>query len=193
MTSFYDLDYIIELNEKRLEQYTSAYQRYLERFTVLLVIYSAFAIFLIPITESLYFSGLSCHWLYHVSFYVFLFFFGYSLFYTVKLLIPTDIRHLAEPQEYYAAHRQKHERDGRDKSEVDSSAKAAYIYELQEAVTMNRLNLIRKTIFYRRAFTLGGLAITPYLVCIWFYVGAKKDNVQKIEIVNKFSNFTKTP
>ena len=47
--SFYDLDYIIELNEKRLEQYTSAYQKVLERLTNIILIYSAITIFLVPI------------------------------------------------------------------------------------------------------------------------------------------------
>jgi hypothetical protein len=31
--SFYDLDYIIQFNEDRLEQYTTVYQKVLERLT----------------------------------------------------------------------------------------------------------------------------------------------------------------
>lgn len=52
--SFYDLDYIIEANEKRLEQYSSAYQKSLDKFTNILIIYSAIAIFLIPIVQTLF-------------------------------------------------------------------------------------------------------------------------------------------
>lgn len=193
MTSFYDLDYIIELNEKRLEQYNSAYQRYVGKFTILMVFYSVFTIFLVPIIETLYLSGASCYWLHQASFYAFLFFFGYSLFYAVKLLIPTDIRHLAEPKEYYIMHLHKHERLGRNKSETDTFTKVAYIQELQETVAMNGVNLTRKTVFYSRAFTLGVLAIVPYLICLWFHLTIKKESVQKIEIINKFDNFTKTP
>jgi hypothetical protein len=61
MGSFYDLDYIIEINEKRLEQYSGAYQKNVDRFTNILVIYSAFAIFLIPIVQSLFFTELTCY------------------------------------------------------------------------------------------------------------------------------------
>ncbi len=43
--SFYDLDCIIEINESRLEQYTSAYQKVLERLTNVILIYSALTIF----------------------------------------------------------------------------------------------------------------------------------------------------
>ncbi|RPD40928.1 hypothetical protein [Chitinophaga barathri] len=193
MTSFYDLDYLIELNEKRLEQYASAYQKYLERFTVLLVIYSAFAIFLVPIIEAIYFSDVGCYWLHSLSFYVFVFLVGYSLFYTVRLLIPTDVRHLLEPRDYYLTQREKYEAINEDQSQTDSFLKAAYIYELQIAVNINRLNLERKTLFYRKAFSLGAFAIIPYVVCLGFHLGTKKDDIQKVEIVNKFSNFIKTP
>jgi hypothetical protein len=46
--SFYDLDYIIEINEKRVEQYTSAYQQVLSKLTNIILIYSAVAILQIP-------------------------------------------------------------------------------------------------------------------------------------------------
>jgi len=52
--SFYDLDYIIELNEQRLEQYANALQKNTEKFTTLLMLYSAFCIFLIPVCQKLF-------------------------------------------------------------------------------------------------------------------------------------------
>lgn len=55
--SFYNLDYIIEINEKRHEQYTSAYQKVLERFTIIILIYSALTIFLIPLIKELLSHG----------------------------------------------------------------------------------------------------------------------------------------
>lgn len=59
--SFYDLDYIILLNERRLEEYTSAYQKNLDKFTNILILYSAIAVFLIPIVQSLFFAEQSRH------------------------------------------------------------------------------------------------------------------------------------
>lgn len=192
MTSFYDLNYIIELNEKRLEQCNNAHEKYLGRFTILLVLYSAFTIFLVPIIEGLYFSGESLHWIYHSSFYLFVALVGYSLIYTIKLLIPTDFRHLLEPKEYYEVHRSKYEHEIKDEREIDAFLKAAYIHELQVAVNTNRMNLVRKTRFYRRAFTLAVSAVIPYLICVGYQVCIKKDDVHKVEIINKFINFIKT-
>jgi len=51
--SFYDLDYIIEINEARYDQYTSAYSKVLEKYTNIILIYSAIAIFLIPIIQDI--------------------------------------------------------------------------------------------------------------------------------------------
>ena len=49
--SFYDLDYIIEINEKRLAEYTALYQKVLERLTNIILVYSALGIFLVPLTQ----------------------------------------------------------------------------------------------------------------------------------------------
>lgn len=192
MTSFYDLNYIIELNEKRLEQYDAAYQKIVNQFTILLVIYSAFAFFLIPVIEALYSSGASFHWLYHASFYLCSFLVSYSLFYTVRFLMPKDVSHLLAPQEYYEIHREKCERETNDKQEVDMLLKAAYIDELELAVNTNKLNVARKIKFYRKAFSLAMWAIIPYLVCVGFHVCMKQDSIYKVEIINKFINFIKT-
>jgi len=43
--SFYELDYIIEISEKRLAEYTALYQKVLERFTNIILIYSALGSF----------------------------------------------------------------------------------------------------------------------------------------------------
>lgn len=47
--SFYSFDYLISINEKRAKQYLTAYQKVIERFTNIILIYSAITIFLIPI------------------------------------------------------------------------------------------------------------------------------------------------
>jgi hypothetical protein len=43
--------YIIEINERRIEQYLSAYQKVLERLTNIILIYSAITIFLISVIK----------------------------------------------------------------------------------------------------------------------------------------------
>jgi hypothetical protein len=53
--SFYSLDYIIEINEKRYQQYTEAYQKVLEKYTNLILIYSAVGFFLVPVIQDIFF------------------------------------------------------------------------------------------------------------------------------------------
>ena len=54
MKSFYDLDYIIEINEKRIEELSSTYHKVLEKFTNILLIYSAIAIFLVSLIQDIF-------------------------------------------------------------------------------------------------------------------------------------------
>jgi len=51
--SFYDLDHIISLGEKRVDLYLSAYQAVLGRLTNIILVYSAIGIYLIPIIQDL--------------------------------------------------------------------------------------------------------------------------------------------
>ncbi|WP_346318692.1 hypothetical protein [Chitinophaga sp. YIM B06452] len=190
MGSFYDFDYIIELNEKRIEQYSNAYHRYVEKFTVLLVIYSAFAIFLIPIIQSLFFMDDECHWLHHVAFYLFITFLLCSIFFTIRLLIPVDVVYLSEPRIYYEVYKGKYEEEGNDHANTDSRLKAGYIYELESVVSRNNVIYKRKSRFYSWAFSFAIFATLPYLVCLGFHVKRAKDHKQPISIIEKITNFS---
>ncbi len=190
--SFYDLDYIISLNEKRLEQYSNAYQKNLSKFTNLLIIYSAIAVFLVPVTQSVFFSDTK-NWLNYLCFAIFATLFAYSLVYTIKLLIPVNVAYLIEPKSYYVNFRLDYEADGKGKTETDLLVKASYINELEKAVTINNSLFKRKGFFYYRALISGLIACVPYVICLGFHFTNKSDNVQKVEIVNndKISTFNK--
>jgi hypothetical protein len=192
MGSFYDLDYIIEINEKRLEQYSGAYQKSTDKFTNIFIIYSAFAIFLIPVIQLLFFSENKCAWVHYISFYIFIVLSGISLIYTVRLLLPVNRAPLGEPRMYYAALRQRYEEIYRERDEVDKLIKASYIDELEQAVQRSKAILKRKARFYHIAFSFALVACVPYLLCVGFQISIKDDKVQKMEIVNNFSNFDKT-
>lgn len=183
MTSFYDLDNLIELNEKRMEQYEGSFRKIVNQFTFLMVIYSAVAIFLVPIVQTIFFSGVQCHWLHCLSFYVFCALMMYSLFYAVKLLIPAKYLHLLEPKDYYGPHREYYERKGFKKEDVDTLLKASYVFELQRVTETNKNILTRKNTFYNRAFTFAIFACIPYLICLGFHVSIKDNKVYKVEIV----------
>ena len=51
--SFYDLDYIIGMGEKRVDLYLSAYRGVLGQLTNIILIYSAIGIYLIPIIQDI--------------------------------------------------------------------------------------------------------------------------------------------
>ncbi len=193
MTSFYDLDYIIEINEKRLEQYSNAYQKNIDKFTNILVIYSAFTIFLIPTIQSLFFTNTKCHWLHWASFSLFVILFLISLYFTVRLLIPVEVAYLQEPKIYYETYLigYKNDMPATADDEIDKLVKASYINELEQAVHSNNEIFKRKGLFYYRAFTLAMLASVPYLLCIGFQLSIKEEKVQKVEIINNLSIFSK--
>lgn len=158
--SFYDLDYIIEQNEKRLDQYSNAYLKNLDKFTNILIIYSAIAIFLIPIIQTLFLSD-ARHWLHYISFFLFLFPFIYSLIFTIKLLIPVEVAYLIEPKIYYEKIRLEYESEGKNKETTDKYLKASYINELEKAVTANNFVFKRKGMFYFRALSSALIASVP--------------------------------
>jgi hypothetical protein len=190
--SFYDLDYIISSNEKRLEEFTNAYQKNLDKFTNVLIIYSVIAVFLVPIIQTLFFTELR-HWLHYTSFFLFSVVFLYSLFYLIKLLIPVDVAYLIEPKTFYEKLRLEYEAEGKNKEVTDNYLKASYINELEKAVTQNNFAFKRKGLFYFRALTSALISLIPYLICLAFHFSIKSDNIQKVEIVNaqKLINFNK--
>jgi len=192
--SFYDLDYIIDLNEKRLSTYYAAYQKNLDKFTNLLVIFSALSIFLVPIIKD-FIDESKQHWAYWICFIFFSILFITSIIYTIRLLIPVEVAYLVEPKRYYEEYRINYEEKTKVKDEVDKLVKASYINELEQAVTNNNNLFKRKGFFYYKAFMFGILAVLPYLICLSFHFSKKDENIQKVEIINipKNLNFDKIP
>lgn len=196
MASFYDLDYIISMNEKRLEQYAGAYHKTIDRFTNIMVIYSAFAIFLVPITQSLFFAEGKCHFVYYCSFSCFTGLFSYSLINTIRLLIPIKVAYLKEPRLYYKEYRRRYEKivsgpKNRRQREIDYLIKSSYINELEYTINVNDVLFKRKGQFYRTAFIWALYAVVPYLVCLGFQLAGKNEK-QKATVITKFRNFNKS-
>ena len=142
--SFYNLDDIIELNEKRVEQYTSAYQKVLERFTNIVLIYSAIAVFLIPLLQDLIFFSYRNIWMI-ISFIVFIILFGISIFHLIRLIIPVKVAYLESPQKYYTQLRHQYEQTITNTNEIDKLLKASYIDELETAIINNEKVFRRKS------------------------------------------------
>jgi hypothetical protein len=116
--SFYDLDYIIEINEQRLEQYISAYVEVMSRITTLILVYSVMAIFLVPIVREV-FSGGGANWILLLCFMLFMVLFSISIFYYVRLIIPVDLIYLQAPELYYNKYRKQYEQETDDRISME--------------------------------------------------------------------------
>ncbi len=184
--SFYDLDYIIEINEKRVEQYTSAYQQVLSKLTNIILIYSAIAIFLIPIIQEVFVPGNNI--LLYLFFALFAGLFITSLVFTVKLIFPIEVAYLTEPGKYYKDYRIQYELTEPDLNKVDKALKASYIGELEKAVEVNDKVFKRKSSFYYNALIFALTSTIPFLLCLGYHIFQKNDKVQKIEIVKSKIN-----
>src|SRR5258708_21349405 len=105
--SFYDLDYMVELSEKRVEQYTSAYQLILGRLANIILVYSALGIYLIPIVQDL---TKSSPWPLWCSGLVMFGLIIVSLFFTVRLMWPVYISYLEISKHYFEDLKLQYER-----------------------------------------------------------------------------------
>lgn len=180
--SFYDLDFIIEINEDRLEHYTAAYQKVLERLTHIILIYSGISFFLIPLIQ----DGALYKIKYVVfTFALFLFFLLLlaSLIFTIRLILPDKIAYLSDPRKYYKEYRLEYEKYYQDQAQIKNLLKASYIKELQIALETNQLLFRRKGAFYYNALVYGLLSIIPFLICLGFHMSFQEDNIQKVHIV----------
>lgn len=190
--SFYDLDYIIEINEQRLEQYANAHQKSVERFTTLLVIYSALCIFLVPVIQTLFLTKEKWHWSYYCSFFVFCILFLISIINSILLLSPRGISVLLTPDLYYKVMKQVFEEMGHPSSDVEALIKSLYIVELEGAVNENSVKLHRKISFYNRAFYFAIISCIPYLYCIWAHINIEKKVISNKDNIHNLTSFTET-
>jgi hypothetical protein len=190
--SFYDLDYIIEINEKRIEQYLSAYQKVLERLTNIILIYSAITIFLISIIKIVFFNK-ECPWFLYTCFAAFALLFSVSLFHAVRLIIPVEIAYLDAPKKYYQEMRLTYEQTISNQPDVEKLLKASYIDELESTLSNYEQLFRRKSSFYYNALMYGLLSAVPFIICVGFHISKKEETIQKVEIINseKISNLLK--
>lgn len=181
--SYYDLDHIIELSEKRVEQYQSAYLKQLERFTHLILIYSAITIFLARLIKDAIKPG-SAWWL-TICFLLFAILFLISIYYAIRLILPADVSNFGVPRKYYTHFKQFYEVGVRAKQfenelpvlcdqelqyRVDQLLKGSYINELERIIeNIERLH-VRKCVFYFNALRYVLFAAVPYLFCLISYL-----------------------
>ncbi|TWV98832.1 hypothetical protein [Chitinophaga pinensis] len=172
--SFYDLDYIIELNEQRLEQYAVALQKNMDKFTTLLVLYSAFCIFLIPLCQKLFIEKVVRDVEFYWAFYGFGGLFAVSLIFAVLQMLPEKLLLLSTPETYYKFLKFLYQTLGLPPDITDIQIKSSYIEDLEKIIETRKRKLKRATTFYHFAFYLAITACIPYLYCIWEYINLDK-------------------
>ena len=182
--SFYSLDYIIGINEKRAEQYLSAYQKVIERFTNIILIYSAITIFLIPIIQDIFFGDVKSVIMY-LCFILFVGLFITSMIFTIKLIIPVQVAYLDAPEKYYKTIRLQYEQNDPPLEEltINKLIKGSYVLELEKAVEVNSQLFKRKSSFFYNSLLFGLLCAIPYMICLGYHISKKDNKVQQIEIV----------
>lgn len=189
--SFYDLDYIIDVGEKRVDLYLSAYQSVLGRLTNIIIVYSAIGIYLIPIIQDLIDGA---KWSYYLVAAILLGILITSVIYTIRLLIPINVAYLEVSDRYSTNLRGQYEKkfslsslseekQKETKKTIDNYLKASYIAELSAAQEINQRVFVSKSSFYYRALVYGLAAIIPYVICIGFHLSRKDDKVQKVHLV----------
>lgn len=171
--SFYDLDYIIEINEKRLAEYTTLYQKVLERLTNIILVYSALGIFLVPLTQHVIAADIKGVWFY-LAFCCFAVLLIMSVVYFIRLLLPVEIAYLDPPRKYYSDYRADLEGLDIEKEDViNDSLKGSYILELENAIQINGQAFDKKSSLFYNALLFALLAIIPYVACLGFHLSKK--------------------
>jgi hypothetical protein len=183
--SFYNLDYIIEINQKRLEEYNASLQLVLGRLTNIILIYSGLGIFLVTFIQHAIDGDLGTISFYFV-FSVFAILLILSLYYFIRLLLPEEIAYLDPPEKYYKDYMAQMELDYPGQQDVvDKALKGSYILELEDSISTNYQVFRRKSSFYYNALLFALLAVIPYITCLGYHLSKKDDKIQKVEIVAK--------
>jgi hypothetical protein len=190
--SFYNLDYLIEISEKRLEEYTASYQKVFDGITNIILIYSILGIFLTAFVRHVIEADIA-GWMYYICFALFSISFIISISYFVRLLLPVKVAYLDPPKKYYDWYKPKMEAvypGVANRQKVDDSLKGSYILEIDMAIRHNIQVLKRKRSFYYNALLFGLLAIVPYVICLAYHLGHKEDDVHKVQLISsKVINF----
>jgi len=140
---FLDIDEKIERNETYLKFYYSNYQRTQGKITVLTLIYSVIAIYLIQVLKYPFNAWSDSAWyvfsLFLIFLGAFLFFLIQSIFNTYKLLETVRVAYMDFPKVFYDDIRKEYEQslNTTNQSVLNEYVKHTYLSELEFAVERN--------------------------------------------------------
>ena len=195
--SFYDIDYIIEVNEKRDEQFRAEYDKVTGKISNILIVYTALSLFFIPIAQDICDNKI-INPSFHYFLYPFVSLFITSFILTICFLFPRSVDYLSSPRQYYTELRDELETEMNNSNQVidtatiDNRLKSSYITELEISIDHNIRLVSLVQGFYNYAFKIGMLSILPFIGCLYFHLTANNDKIQKVSIdnINKCCIFT---
>ncbi|UPK70684.1 hypothetical protein [Chitinophaga filiformis] len=188
--SFYDLDYDIEVNEKRDASLKEEYDKILGKVSNILIVYSGVSVFLIAICKDFFTPPVNGWYLLSLGIFVLCFIISFA--YTILFLYPKNTPVLAPPKEYYTDLRSQLEAalpthpaapTQAEKEQIDVQLKTAYITELEDAIDINTDLVTKKQAHYFKAFKFAIFCIFPFFVCMVFHL-LKPDEPTSVKIVD---------
>lgn len=182
MIDFENVDYQIELNQKRFDEEYLRYNQIISRIGYIMLFYTVYAAYLIQLIQYLISLPSIIH-IYSLFFLIFVFSLGISIYHSIRLLIPVNIAYKEMPKDFYASLKDQYISQGITANEINLYIKETYKIQLESGVEHNFEvnNKKSKHNYYAIIFCIIGLL--PYIICIGFKVSADKDPVQKVEIV----------
>lgn len=176
MKNFLDIDEQIELNNKVLNFYYSSYQRTQSKMSILVLIYSVIAIYILQVIKYPFETYNGLNWIsiiiYSTILIGFLVLLSISIRNTYLLLNPIDVAYLHNPEHYYTNIKSQYEEslNTNDEEILNAYIKATYLSEMEKAVKHNSYIFEIKSKYFNSAFKSALAAILAYLLCTGFII-----------------------
>ncbi|SHL16728.1 hypothetical protein SAMN05444266_102283 [Chitinophaga jiangningensis] len=174
MKSFYDNDFLIELNEKRCAEYASLAQQMTSRFSMLFVFYSVLMAASVPVVKQLLKGG-SVDWMLAVLFLLFSCSLIISIRYAISLIITGDLFVIYLPKRYYSEIKDYLiERIPADEIALETSInevlKKLYLYDLERVLEEHAYLLLNKQRYLQLGIRYSILTLVFFLLNFWYYL-----------------------
>ncbi|MEA5427460.1 hypothetical protein [Arcicella lustrica] len=182
MNDFENVDYQIELNQKRLDEEYSRYNQIISRIGYIMLFYTVYAAYLIQLIQYLISVSSIISW-YSFFFLSFILSLALSIYNSIKLLIPVEIAYNEMPKIFYTVLREDYIRQGIAENEVNLYLKESYKIQLEKSVEHNFTVNNKKSNHNYRSIIYCLFGLFPYIICIAFKISSDKDPIQKVELV----------
>ena len=184
---FSNLDYQIDLNEKRLAQERDRTIEIKSRVNYIALVYTVFAFFLTALLKfvtQLNVTSLLC-WIFALIFVTFIVTLVISIYWTIKLLIPKEFAFIEEPKIFYGELKEEYIKADVPEEQLNDYIKRSYLRQLEDALNSNYItnNAKSKSNYYAIKFAF--ISIIPYVICVSLMIGFSEEEVQNVYITNK--------